>query len=75
MTLTFAGSLDHAAVVRAVDALVDLVAAPGVAASWETESALPGMTVGGLTRHLVSQPECAVEFLASHSRRTQKRCR
>jgi len=63
MTLTFAGSLDHAAVLRAVDALVDLVAAPGVAASWESESALPGMTVGGLTRHLVSQPECAVEFL------------
>ena len=27
------------------------------------ESALPGMTVGGVTRHLVSQPECAVEFL------------
>jgi hypothetical protein len=24
---------------------------------------LPGMTVGGLARHLVSQPECAVEFL------------
>lgn len=63
MTLSFAGTLDHAAVSRAVDALVDLVAAPGVAASWETESALPGMTVGGLTRHLVSQPECAVEFL------------
>ena len=63
MTLTFAGTLDHAAVVRAVDALVDLVSAPAVAASWERESALPGMTVGGLARHLVSQPECAVEFL------------
>ena len=48
---------------RAVDALVDLVAAPAVAAAWERESALPGMTVGGVTRHLVSQPESAVEFL------------
>jgi hypothetical protein len=28
-------------------------------------SALPGMTVGGLTRHLVSQPECAVGFLTT----------
>jgi hypothetical protein len=63
MTLTFAGALDHAAVVRTVDALVDLVSAPVVAAGWGRESALPGMTVGGLVRHLVSQPECAVEFL------------
>ena len=65
MTLTYAGNLDHAAVVRAVDSLVDLVASPAVASAWDHESALPGMTVGGLTRHLVSQPECAVEFLAS----------
>jgi len=63
MTLTFAGTLDHAAVVRAVDSLVELVSAPGVAAAWGRESALPGMTVGGLTRHLVSQPQSAVEFL------------
>lgn len=65
MTLTYAGHLDHAAVVRAVDSLVDLVASPAVAAAWDRESALPGMTVGGLTRHLVSQPECAVEFLGT----------
>lgn len=63
MTLSFAGRLDHGAVVRAVDQIVDLVAADQVAVAWESESALPGMTVGGLTRHLVSQPECAVEFL------------
>ncbi len=63
MPLTFAGNLDRTAVVRAVDRLVDLVAAPEVAESWDRESALAGMTVGGLTRHLVSQPECAVEFL------------
>jgi hypothetical protein len=63
MTLTFAGTLDRAAVVDAVEALADLVSAPGVATAWDRESALPGMTVGGLVRHLVSQPECAVEFL------------
>jgi hypothetical protein len=63
MTLTFAGTLDPAAVAGAVDAVVDIVSAPDVAAGWQRESALPGMTVGGLVRHLVSQPECAVEFL------------
>ena len=36
-----------------------------VARAWPEESVLPGITVGGLTRHLVSQPECAVEFLTS----------
>jgi len=63
MTLSFSGSLDYGAVDRAVAALVDLVGSPEVFAAWHAESALPGMTVGGLTRHLVSQPECAVEFL------------
>ncbi len=65
MTLTYAGHLDHAAVVRAVDSLVDLVGSAAVASAWDRESALPGMTVGGLTRHLVSQPECAVKFLST----------
>lgn len=63
MPLTFAGTLDRAALVRASDALTRLVAAPEVAAAWDSESALPGFTVGGVVRHLVSQPECAVEFL------------
>ncbi|WP_426245904.1 maleylpyruvate isomerase N-terminal domain-containing protein [Nocardioides sp. LHG3406-4] len=63
MALTFTGTLDRAAVVPAVDQLTDLVASPEVAAAWRQESTLPGMTVGGLARHLVSQPECAVEFL------------
>jgi hypothetical protein len=63
MPLTFTGTLDRAGLVRATDDLVGLVAAPEVAEAWADESALPGMTVGGLTRHLVSQPECAVEFL------------
>ena len=62
MPLTFT-DLDHAAVLGAVDQLTGLVAAPEVAEAWEEESVLPGMTVGGLTRHLVSQPECAGEFL------------
>lgn len=65
MPLTFAGTLDTSAVTTAVDQLTDLVESAEVAAAWERESALPGMTIGGLTRHLVSQSECAVEFLAT----------
>ena len=63
MSLTFAGTLDREAVTSAVAAIAPLVRAPEVAAAWARESALPGMTVGGVARHLVSQPECAVEFL------------
>lgn len=63
MALTFAGTLDRSAVAGAVNRLTDLVGCAEVASAWEGESALPGMSVGGLTRHLVSQPECAVEFL------------
>ena len=47
----------------AVDQVTDLVGSAEVADTWQQESALPGMTVGGLARHLVSQAECAVEFL------------
>lgn len=65
MPLTFAGALDRSAVIAAVDQLTGLVASAEVADAWEQESALPGMTVGGLARHLVSQPECAVEFLVA----------
>lgn len=64
MTLTFAGALDRAAALRALDLIVPLVTDAAVGEAWDRESALPGMTVGGLARHLVSQPECAVEFLA-----------
>src|SRR3990170_1174750 len=63
MPLTFAGTLDRDALPRATAALTGLVAAPEVADAWDSESALPGMTVGGVTRHLVSQPADAVEFL------------
>ena len=63
MPLTFAGTLDYSAVTAAVDQFTDLVGSAEVADAWEQESALPGMTVGGLARHLVSQAECAIEFL------------
>ncbi len=65
MPLTFAGTLDRSAVTAAVDQVTDLVGSAEVADRWQQESALPGMTVGGLTRHLVSQAECAVEFLTT----------
>ena len=63
MPQTFAGSLDRDALLRATTSLAELVAAPEVAEAWDRESALPGFTVGGVCRHLVSQPETAVEFL------------
>jgi hypothetical protein len=63
--LTFAGNLDRTALTRACAALADLVGDERVAARWTDGSALPGLTIGGLTRHLVSQPECAVEFLTT----------
>jgi hypothetical protein len=65
MPLTFTGTLHRAAVITAVDQLVDLVGSVEVTDAWDRESKLPGMTVGGLVRHLVSQPECAVEFLTA----------
>jgi uncharacterized protein (TIGR03083 family) len=63
MPLTFAGTLDRSALVRASEALGPLVRDPRVGESWDRASVLAGFTVGGLVRHLVSQPECAVEFL------------
>jgi hypothetical protein len=61
--LTFAGTLDRDALARAADAVAGLVASPAVEEAWQQESALPGLTVGGLARHLVSQVETATEFL------------
>ncbi|WP_101525902.1 maleylpyruvate isomerase N-terminal domain-containing protein [Nocardioides houyundeii] len=69
MPLSFAGTLDRSLVPRAADALAPLVRAPEVENAWHLESALPGMTVGGVARHLVSQPECAVEFLRAETPR------
>lgn len=68
MSLTFAGHLDRDVLVAATDAVAGLVTAPEVTAAWTAGSALPGMTVGGLARHLVSQPECAVAFLSDPGR-------
>ncbi|WP_170286014.1 maleylpyruvate isomerase N-terminal domain-containing protein [Nocardioides rubriscoriae] len=65
MALTFAGTLDRTTLLRASTAVRALVVDERVAARWDHDSALPGMTVGGLARHLVSQPECAVEFLTA----------
>ncbi len=65
MPLTFVGNLDRSAVSAAVDQILDLVRSAEVAAAWGQESALPGMTVGGLARHLASQAECAVKFLTT----------
>ena len=42
MPLTFAGTLDRDALLRATAALAGLVAAPEVAEAWDRESALPG---------------------------------
>ena len=56
MTLHFTESLDRAAVFHATDLVSALVARPEVAAGWARESACAGMSVGGLTRHLASQP-------------------
>lgn len=63
MTISFSGRLDRTALVDAVVALRPLVTAPEVVSAWDREASLPGMSVGGVARHLVSQPECAVEFL------------
>lgn len=66
--LTFDGVLDRDAAVRATDSITTLVSGDRVADSWSRGSALPGMTVGGVARHLVSQPECAIEFLRDPGR-------
>ena len=55
MPLTFAGTLGRDVLPRACRAVLPLVSAPDVADAWDRESALPGFTVGGVARHLVSQ--------------------
>lgn len=63
VTLQFTGTLDRGGVVRAAGLISDLVLRPEVSAAWTKESACAGMTVGGLTRHLVSQPVNVVALL------------
>lgn len=68
VTLHFTATLDRTAVIDAVDRVVDLVARPEVAASWTEESRCAGMSIGGLTRHLASQPVIVVNRLqADHA--------
>lgn len=46
---------------------LDLAARPEVAAAWRTESSCPGMTVGGLTHHLLAQADRVATVLAAES--------
>jgi hypothetical protein len=63
VTLSYADSLDRAAVVHAAEQVHRLIARPEVAAHWTAESSCPGMTVGALTRHLVEQSRYVVALL------------
>jgi hypothetical protein len=65
VTLRFAGELDRDVMVRATDLVAELVARPEVSAAWTVESSCQGMSVGGLARHLVSQPVNVVRLLTS----------
>jgi hypothetical protein len=65
VTLTFAGVLDRDVVVHASNLVAGLVARPEVSAAWAVESSCAGMSVGGLARHLVSQPVNVVRLLTS----------
>jgi hypothetical protein len=61
--LHFAGSIRPETVRHAVDGVAALVNRPEVASAWTQESSCAGMTVGGLSRHLISQPELVVSLL------------
>jgi hypothetical protein len=65
VTLHFAGELVRNVVVHATDLVAELVARPEVSAAWTVESSCEGMSVGGLARHLVSQPVNVVRLLRS----------
>lgn len=65
MTLTYSGTLDRSAVIHAATLVHDLVAHPAVAGAWNAESSCAGMTVGGLTRHLVGQSVYVVSLLSA----------
>jgi Mycothiol maleylpyruvate isomerase N-terminal domain len=65
VTLCFAGDLGRRTVIHAAELVSGLVSRPEVAAAWTRESSCTGMTVGGLTRHLVSQPVIVVNLLGT----------
>ncbi len=53
----------RALVIEAVDAAADLMSRPSVAAGWDEPSALAGMTVGGLSAHLVRAAGATLAYL------------
>jgi hypothetical protein len=63
VTLTLDGSLDRQLIAHAIDRVSSLVRRPEVVAAWSRESACAGMSVGGLTRHLIGQPVMVVTRL------------
>ena len=65
MTLTYSRILDRAGVVGCAELVLRLVSRPEVAAAWTRESSCAGMTVGGLTRHLVGQTVYVADLLRS----------
>lgn len=56
--------IDRADFVTACHTTLALAARPEVAAAWDAESACEGMTVGGLTHHLLGQIRHVAGFLA-----------
>lgn len=48
-------TFDRAAFVSACQSAFELASDPAVASAWDTESTCTGMTVGGLTHHLLGQ--------------------
>jgi hypothetical protein len=56
--------LDRTEFVTACRTAFDLASMPVVAAAWHAESACAGMTVGGLTHHLLGQVKHVARFLS-----------
>lgn len=56
---------DRAGFATACDTAVKLARDPAVAAAWDAESACAGMTVGGLTHHLLGQVRSTSALLAN----------
>ena len=55
--------LDRTEFVTACRTAYKLASAPEIAAKWDVESACAGMTVGGLTHHLLTQAKHVARFL------------
>ena len=56
-------SFDRPAFVSACQTVFDLASDPAVAAAWDTDSSCAGMTVGGLTHHLLGQIRHVAAFM------------